>query len=80
MSTDATASVASSTHSVRDPQPILPHNAQKRSNISQNSSNKAAMAEPEAKKRSQRSMMGYFPLGYKDAVHQWVCIRVPSPL
>lgn len=30
------------------------------------------MAESEAKNRSQRAMMGFFPLGYKEAVHQWV--------
>jgi cardiolipin-specific phospholipase len=71
MTTDATAaSPSSSSHSIRGQQPML---ASQRAKQRTTNDTDAEMAESENKSRSRRSIMNaYFPLGYKDAVHQWV--------
>lgn len=69
----ATASPSSSIH--RGQQPMLASQRAKQ----RNSETDTDMAESEAKSRSRRSIMNaYFPLGYKDAVHQWWTSVTPT--
>ncbi|OIW28363.1 alpha/beta-hydrolase [Coniochaeta ligniaria NRRL 30616] len=68
MSTDATA--ASPT---RAQQPMLASQRAK-----QQKSKDDEMAESQTKPPRSRSMMGFFPLGYKEAVHQWWTSVTPT--
>ncbi|KAB5577930.1 Alpha/Beta hydrolase protein [Coniochaeta sp. 2T2.1] len=77
MSTDGTSVSSSSTPSLPPfgQQPML---ASQRAKLQQRQKEKdEKMAQSESNAR-QRSMMGFFPLGYKEAVHQWWTSVTPT--
>lgn len=57
------AAAASDQKSGRGQQPVL-------------ASQRAKDEQAQSISKQTASRMGYFPLGYKDAIHQWVCISI----